>query len=323
MTYYGVRLQAKANVLFSPFGTMELKAYAAAQPFGSRIGPQLTDDDYLIKDTKPTLKINNDSTGFHINNALPNLAMRKDDGGAGKGSGFNTDGVLGTLFEGFKDADGKLESVDLAAIVKATHLAMVPNPYEGNKYNIMSDPGTDSFVQNFDNTGVGAFWAPVFPPGKGDNSAEIISIVEGLIGEAGPDSDKFKAGVIKNLNEYLAQLKQGQGEAVNPAAAQSVGEGFNIVRLQDPLRPLGLRKDTPPLSLGNGLSSTDPKEIKTSWNGVLNGAFRAEGRIGYSVKFVSFESLSTKKQKTNDATTWSNDLDADDEFQQDLQFIRH
>ncbi|RZA09768.1 MAG: hypothetical protein EOP11_00575 [Proteobacteria bacterium] len=46
-TYYAVRLQARARLLFSPFGsdgTVGLSAYAAAKPFGSRIGKNLDPD---------------------------------------------------------------------------------------------------------------------------------------------------------------------------------------------------------------------------------------------------------------------------------------
>jgi hypothetical protein len=45
LTYYAVRLQAKARLLFSPFGTdgtVTISAYSAAKPFGSRIGRDLS-----------------------------------------------------------------------------------------------------------------------------------------------------------------------------------------------------------------------------------------------------------------------------------------
>jgi len=40
LTYYAIRLKAPAHILFSPFGSITLKAYSAAKPFGSRLGPR-------------------------------------------------------------------------------------------------------------------------------------------------------------------------------------------------------------------------------------------------------------------------------------------
>ena len=42
------------------------------------------------------------------------------------------------------------------------------------------------------------------------------------------------------------------------------------------------------VNIPGNLSLSDPTKVNTSWSGVLNGVMRKDGRVGYSVKFVSF-----------------------------------
>ena len=64
-------------------------------------------------------------------------------------------------------------------------MAMAPNPFEGNKYNLLNDFG-DQFVRTFDPRGVTAFWAPVFAPAKAAqaDSDDPGPSIEGLMGDA-------------------------------------------------------------------------------------------------------------------------------------------
>jgi hypothetical protein len=76
MTYYAIRLKAKVRLPFSPFGEVTLKAYAAAKPFGSRIGPKLEDNkDWVREGVKP-------KNDYGLANKLvgvPNLPIGAED----------------------------------------------------------------------------------------------------------------------------------------------------------------------------------------------------------------------------------------------------
>lgn len=68
---------------------------------------------------------------------------------------------------------------------------------------------------------------------------------------------------------------------------------------------------------------TDPKLFKSSWNSVNDGDLREDGRVGYSVKFVSFDSLTAHKLSTDGESTWTNELGQDPEAEGDIPFIKH
>jgi hypothetical protein len=106
----------------------------------------------------------------------------------------------------------------------------------------------------------------------------------------------------------LQSLQTGGGE---------YGEGYNIAKITNPFQPTS-GPGNPKIFIG-----PDPKQIKTSWNSVGDAEYRSEGRVGYSVKFISFNSLTGKKLTTNGQVTWSNDLSADAEADLDLPFIKH
>ena len=96
------------------------------------------------------------------------------------------------------------------------------------------------------------------------------------------------------------------------------GEGFNIVRLQNPFAS----KSGGLIQLGGGIALTDAKAVKSSWNAVLNGDFRKSGRVGYSVKFISFDSLVGKRSSTDGSTSWTNTMPGDTD-DTDWPSIRH
>ena len=90
MTYYALRLKAKAKVLFSPFGDVTLKAYSAAQPFGSRIGPTFQESDFTMGDVGIGLKPPPGQNNLHFVNKIPNLAIREQADSATSGNGWDT-----------------------------------------------------------------------------------------------------------------------------------------------------------------------------------------------------------------------------------------
>jgi hypothetical protein len=322
MTYYALRLKAKAQILFSPFGDVTLKAYSAAQPFGSRIGPALDETGFVREVGNLGLDTAPGANNLHFVNKIPNLPIRQSGDSAGVGNGWDTKEALGAYYKGFTSSDqqGQLTSIDQTALQHAYQTAMVANPYEANLYNVVNDLG-DEFVRNFDPRGVTAFWAPIFPPAKASQADSAIQgLVQGLMGDTPTDSAAFKSALTQELSNYIATLKKGQGEPIGGA-----NESFNIAYIQDSLHYPSAQGGTPPqlISVEGGLSETDPANLKSSWNGVLNGDFRKDGRVGYSVKFVSFPSLMSHSSQTDGSTTWGNDMTSDAEAGLDLSFIQH
>jgi hypothetical protein len=326
MTYYAVRVKAKARILFSPFGDIEMKAYAAAQPFGSRIGPSQEqvqfgmDQDAANRDrmadpslTKP---------------AIPNLAVKEGDAAA-PGRGWDTLEVLGTMYQNLA-VNGRIpDSISAADMQRAYAPAMAPNPWEANRYNIISDIGADSFVRNFSpEQGTfgpiqqAAFWAPIFAPNKlAQSSQEIKNEVDALFnnniagnnGNSTNPIENLKTTLQMGLEQYLKSLQTGAGED---------GEGVNIVRLSSPF--VQTNGAAPQASNREIFLPPDPKQFKTSWNTVNDGNYRNEGRVGYSVKFVAFDSLTRKKLTTNGGSTWNNNPQPPDaEAEADIMMLKH
>jgi hypothetical protein len=127
------------------------------------------------------------------------------------------------------------------------------------------------------------------------------------------NSGKFKAAITEELSKYFEKLRKGEGED---------GEGLNIVHLENPFR----HKDKTAISVGDelGIPASDPKKFRTSWNTQSDPHFSNEGRVGYSVKFVSFKSLTGAKTSSNGTSSWGNDLDPkDDEIREDFKRLSH
>lgn len=315
LTYYALKLQARAKVMFNPFGRdIRLKAYAAAQPFGSRIGPQLTESDFIRQ-----------AGG----NPIPNLPLEENDSAA---SGWNKARVINTFYGHFAalgqgGAQGTIPAVITQTdMERAYQAAMAPNPWESGKYNIINDLG-DPFVKNFDErTRLHAFWAPIVSEDKlgGGNGLQddLKVLIDQLVtpsnkAEKTPFNDqKFRDGLLQGLTRYISSnLMDGTGED---------GEGFHISVLRDPFSTLPEGSMGPqPLQVGGGLMLREPAKVKTSWNGVKNSETRKQGRTGYSVKFVSFKTLREKNTTTNGQEVWENDLQTDGDSEADVINLDH
>ena len=87
-------------------------------------------------------------------------------------------------------------------------------------------------------------------------------------------------------------LRQGQGEE---------GDGYNATRLTDAFttRPLAPGAPFGMIPLPPQIMMRDPAAVKTSWNAVNDDSYVGEGRVGYSVKFISFDSLSSKRVRSS------------------------
>ena len=330
LVYYAIRLQAKAHLMFSPFGDLTLKAYAAAQPFGSRIGPPLSvvpgnfsfpvtiNDNLLVNGAKST----------QLNNRvgrIPNLPMMSPDSVA-NGKGWDTDLVEGAMYQAFFPSGASPgATIPSNAIPIGYQAAMSPNPIEASIYNI-PNPFPDGFVQTLDATNNHKLWAPIAPP---ETSAQIQSDIQteldqlfqpgntpgnpiGAPGNTLQDVSRLKSNLTTNLLKYLATIRQGAGEN---------GEGFNTYQFTDPFTFTGTNT---PIQVSGGVGlARDPAQVKTSWSGINDSNLGSLGRVGYSVKFISFDSIQKGKLTTDGATTPNNIISNDGTSENDIPFIKH
>jgi len=110
-------------------------------------------------------------------------------------------------------------------------------------------------------------------------------------------------------------MKNGGGE---------YGEGVNIVKIANPLFYRDPQTGANTQARVPGISIQDPKTLHTSWNKVNDSAYRSEGRIGYSVKFVSLDSLRNPASSDANGATSHKNVDFEDETaKQELTNIKH
>ena len=342
LTYYAVRLRAKAKIMFSPFGDVDLKAYAAARPFGSRIGPVLDGSAFTVEGTprQPDAQNVSNSVADALTNydaaysskRIPYLPVKKGDGG--RGTGWDSQEVLHALFKSLRDVNANgAAPVDINDYKRAIQAAMAPNPYEGNLYNIPNDTNyADPFVRNFDKMHMASIWAPVLPL---DKMSSVNDELEKAIKEAFPQASAgvgAAQGAIAAVQQAMqtmlpayvtGQLMHGTGEDQ---------EGYKIARFTDPFYS---RADDPANGGGAAkLLSTSaptlnkvyligaPSDYKTSWDAVADASVR-KGRVGYSVKFVAFDTLAAGQTNTNGKAVHENGFDAGAEGDSEIPYIKH
>jgi len=280
LTYYAIRLKAQAQILFSPFGPLDLQAYAVAQPFGSRIGPS----------TMQMFSFDPARSGYgNSTKNFPSVSVQEGDPSQpSAGRGWNTRDIIYALAQ----ASGAIAGSSVLDPNIGYQLAMTPNPWEAKRYNIINDVGQDAFIKNF-GSGPATIWAPLSP--NGEDSASINSAITEAIGtiltpqaantiSAGSSGNYGSTAAIQGalatgLKTYVGKLVAGQGET-----GEGFREGFNVAKISNPYQRV------PTTGLGS-VFTMDPRQIKSSWNQVKDPNFAAQGRVGYSVKFVSFSSI--------------------------------
>jgi hypothetical protein len=321
LTYYAVRLRAKAKILFSPFGDVDLTAYSAARPFGSRIGP--SDASFSYAATLPQASGTSTYSG-----QMPNLPVKKSET-AGVGGGWDRKEVLGAMYQalGVGVAGGAISNVITQDMLnRAYSFAMAPNPWEASQYNIFNDfENNDSFIKNFDLNEQAAIWAPIFRPDQqAQSSREIKEAVRGLfvdpstLGSAGVFS-ALQDSISDSLETYISNTLTQPGRGEN-------GETQMVAVLSNPFktpvisgRSENVRND--PIT---SIDTSNPLNYKTSWGQANRSDLRTQGRVGYSVKFVSFDSLIQRKTNTDlGGGQPQNRLNSDTSTDNDLIPTRH
>jgi hypothetical protein len=339
LVYYAVRVSADAKLIFNPFGgTVKLTAYAAAQPFGSRVGPS------VISESEFTVEDPSSATGF--------AGLGDPCAGAGGIGGLSCNNkrsqltIAGTInFDSYElqvplaqmaQSGG---TVTFSGIKDAEAAVMAPSLSEIGRYNFPNDLPANEMMQKFfdepqsevNGKRTYAFWAPILSPVKLATSSKEQAIQEIFTGGAAQTGETASANstVVQsgksvsaafiqaftdNIGRYIAALDLGQGEG---------GEGFNIARIVDPFPK---ENKLPP-----SMVMTTVAQARTSWNKPRDPDMISAGRVGYSVKLVPLKMLNhaesgagAQPSTNNSGATWTNILQTpDSSADADLEFIEH
>lgn len=305
LTYYALRLTAKARLLFNPFGgELEMTAYSAAQPFGSRIGPKTDADMFSVALNSPVEGCNLSSTlrGADRNvarcvNRVPAVNLLE----AGGPVAWQSANTLGTLYQALTSggpAASASDPINLDSVRRAMRTAMAPTPWELGKYNIPG--GADRFVEYFSASDQMTLWAPLY---EGNNQSAIEDLGQEFLQQlretqpenmSAADKTAMAEAFAAGFRQYITRLQSGAGESEFPGAP---GENVKFYRMANPFTGV----------TGGDLFVTDTNRTKSSWNDVHNEEFKATGRAGYSVKFVAMRNLASPGGVTSDgSTTWEN-----------------
>jgi hypothetical protein len=266
------------------------------------------------------------ATGF-----IPNLPVRIDDS-AEQGNGWDTKEVLGQMYAPMNPAtaspgiSGSVGAITPAMIHAAYAKAIAPNPWESRQYNIINDEGQDSFIQNFGAEQMAAIWAPIFLPEQQANaSKEIQSAVAALF----TDPNNLASNGFNPFQTLQESVTQALDTYISATLSQPRGgedsESKWVATISDPFSYPN--NGGQPQKIGGDpnlfITGANPFDFKTSWNQARRSDLRAEGRVGYSVKFVSFDSISKHQTSSDGRALPTNDIGGDAEASVDIPFIKH
>ncbi len=350
LTYYAVKLEATANLLlrktmFPGLFQLRMRAYSAAQPFGSRIGPALSASDFRkngVGATGSAIPLSFQPLG------PPDLVLLKGPLSSGASGdfyeadivkAFSSDIQVSTTTTTSPGGTGAAADRILNITNDDYYRAMLPVQTEIGNYNIINDlplstPPEGRMAQYFVThpnaacPSCYAFWAPIIAPGTPADQAEVTIqqminnslqsvVAAGATGDAGLAA--VKAAILTQVKTYLKSLDAGLGED---------GEGSNVVVLRNPFVKGDGQTPLTPVQIaqaGVDWANSPATTVNTSWNTQKNPKFVSLGRLGYSVKFVSFSTLQKANGVTADGTnTWVNtDISQDSDTNDDLSVIRH
>jgi hypothetical protein len=347
LTYYAVRLQAKVRLLFSPFGgdgVVTLSAYSAAKPFGSRIGKDINlDPNHLALARGKTHRLDPMTDGFTPR--FPNVLVSDDDQDS-EVQGFSRNSHLGYI----RGAMIATQRADYGP-----RLAGAYAPWEVGFYTVPANFQTPESIGLFeDNPSYSGKYfslaAPILP--VNDASAGLSFLRYKVASFLTDDGVSDKATLDGRFREIMeGQQSDGMWSALF-SYLESNGE-VEYHKIPDPLL-----NDEPNLLAyvkANGqrftvaaMSQPQRRQL-TSWNNqktatdsdpALGIPENSElgvdiGRSGYSVRFISFQTLQSGGQGSNDpghgGMRWENPFsrldtgssDASERIGDDLRKLQH
>lgn len=280
--FYAVKLTAKAKLLFNPFpfgnpeGSIDLVAYSAAAPFGSRIGPQTIDGSQFVTTS---------STGL----SYPTLVVSNPD----QGTRMDFAKILRAHY--LILTGGGNDAISNEDFNRGVQTALLPDTFEQGRYNIPVDviyPGTTAdadpnlnVVPYFRSRPANpqasyTFWAPL---AKTPGDTGVIQLRDKIKGELNRNISVFQSQrtsaseTLEFLLNKMDQYFQGLRSA----------NKFNVAHVPNPL-----------LQSARGPSIPDkvwePNALATSFSTDHDYTYYSGGRDGYSVKFIPFNQIQAK-----------------------------
>lgn len=343
LTYYAVRLQAKARLLFSPFGTdgtVTLSAYSAAKPFGSRIGRDLSLDPDNLMQARASDGFSSIITGDSP--VHPNILVADDDRTSSR-DGFARRAHLGYLRGVMLTFNRRDYGMRLAGAYAPWEVGYYTPPAN---FQIPETIGLFSDNPFYE----GKYFkltAPLFPVNGGAGTGlgfireRILRYIAGAVTgtqtlENQPQFRAFKEFMLSDamfsiLFDFMDQnrlvnthiipdpLLNDQPDILNYARA--VGQRFTVAGMQSPQRRQ--------LTSWNTQKTASDVDNDVSANSELGPNV---GRSGYSVRFISFNSLKAGGAAGNDPLqpgSWDNPFNRLDaggaaaRIQDDLTKVKH
>jgi hypothetical protein len=108
------------------------------------------------------------------------------------------------------------------------------------------------------------------------------------------------------------------GKLSNPKGGEA-GEDIRTVALKDPIHFVGIPNERD-IRLGDTFFMKSPTDLKTSWADLKNLPYKAQGRVGYSVKFVSLRSLASPQETVDGSSSFTNSLQENDP---EIESLKH
>lgn len=317
--YYAIKLQANAALMFNPFPfgsnpapSIQLTAYAAAAPFGSRIGPRLDESDFRLPATVKMANSLGNGPPTDVTVQYPFIKIADDP----------TEGTWEdrAVLEAYRnvltlDPQGKITtgSVGARALARGLRAAQMPDLYEIGKYNIptdaeesTADPAKRLGFQPYFKAGRDflTFWAPITPIGEADTlrdkiDTEFENVSNTSTGALGNNpianaKTAFKNKMVGGIQGYLGQLRSH--------TTHVSANGFNVAAMPDPVGQAFFASSfgAPPVA-GIPAKVTSPRKLATSYATDHSEDYLAGGRVGYSVKFIPFRHLIAGGPKLSNA----------------------
>lgn len=303
--YYAIKLTAKARLLFNPFpfghpaDSIELVAYAAAAPFGSRIGPKLQPQHFY--DTAPRAK----SGGTTQPRNYPSLVIN-DNGD--RWDKFELLSDYRNIMQGGANNSINTGAVGSKELLEGLRAATLPDEFEIGKYNIPVDVEADASqggMVRYYSKGNSDYtlWAPVAPP---ERQGEFIDALKNELQNVGGMAYSSGAGgPIRNARAEMAHELENKVPGI--LAELKNRQQMNVLHIPDPFSTIFYGTNPPKPIYGKVPANARGKEMAASSFSTLHDPFYYEhGRDGYSVKFIPFQMLmsSTGIASNSPSTPW-------------------
>ncbi len=287
--FYSIKAQAKARLLFNPFPKgspdpegITLTAYAAARPFGSRIGPVLKDEDVT---KRRSILINGSSQNINV------AYLRLDEDYA-----YDSWGVLESFSKILAPGQNQ-QFIDYKTFQLMELAAKFPDEYEVGKYNIPVDVESDTpdkgmirYFSSANRNDVYTAWAPMISStaSVADLKDKIKEEIQNNIsfsqaGTTGNAVDQLKVDVSKYLLDKLDGLVGTLRQKNN----------YTVAQIEDPFhrKVFETSSISRPNVKGKIIDPSQSRKLATSFSTIYDKNYYEAGRDGYSVKLIPMSAV--------------------------------